>query len=153
MARVHTDSHRRWTAEDAETVFSARAASGLSIPAFAARKGFDDQRLYFWRRRREGTSQAAPAPTFIEVRGQTVAVTRERDEIVLRSGRIVRVDDSTKRQHSAAWSRCSRSPLAELAAERAAHFEQLVVEVVCAVLADGTLEYESTATLRSVDVI
>ena len=87
-------SHRRWTAEDAETVLSAQAASGLSIPAFAAREGFDDQRLYFWRRRLEETSQAAPPPTFIEVRGQTVAVPRERVEIVLRSGRVVRVNES-----------------------------------------------------------
>ncbi len=85
-------SRRRWTAADAETVLSALDASGLSIPVFAAREGFDDQRLYFWRRRIKKASEAAPPPTFIEVRRQTVA--RERVEIVLRSGRVVRVDES-----------------------------------------------------------
>ena len=83
---------RRWTAKDAEAVLSAQGASGLSIPAFAAREGFDDQRLYFWRRRLKESSAATTAPAFIEVRSQTVA--RGCVEIVLRSGRIVRVEDS-----------------------------------------------------------
>ena len=85
-------SRRRWTTADAETVLSALEASGLSIPAFAAREGFDDQRLYSWRQRIKKASEAVPPPTFIEVRRQAVA--RERVEIVLRSGRVVRVDES-----------------------------------------------------------
>lgn len=85
-------SRRRWTAAEAETVLCALDASGLSIPVFAAREGFDVQRLYFWRRRLKKAAEAALTPTFIEVRRETIA--RERVEIVLRSSRVVRVDES-----------------------------------------------------------
>lgn len=81
---------RRWTSDDARTVLSAQAASGLSVAAFASREGIDPQRLYFWRRRVEVGSLEAQ-PTFIEVRH---AAERERVEIVLRSGRVVRVAES-----------------------------------------------------------
>jgi transposase-like protein len=81
---------RRWTDDDARTVLVAQAASGLSVSAFAAREGIDPQRLYSWRRRVEAGPVAAP-PAFIEVRH---AAERERVEIVLRSGRVVRVAES-----------------------------------------------------------
>jgi transposase-like protein len=81
---------RRWTADDARAVLAAQAASGLSVPAFADREGIDPQRLYSWRRRIEVGSVEAP-PAFIEVRH---AAERERVEIVLRSGRVVRVAES-----------------------------------------------------------
>jgi transposase-like protein len=83
-------TNRRWTSDEARTVLAAQASSGLSIVAFAAREGIVPQRLYFWRRRAEaGAVEAAPA--FIEVRR---AAERERVEIVLRSGHIVRVAES-----------------------------------------------------------
>jgi len=81
---------RRWTEDDARTVLTAQAASGLSVAAFAAREGIDPQRLYFWRRRVDAGSVEAP-PEFIEVRH---TAERERVEIVLRSGRVVRVAES-----------------------------------------------------------
>ena len=34
-------SNRRWTRDDARTVVTAQAASGLSVAAFAAREGID----------------------------------------------------------------------------------------------------------------
>ena len=82
-------TNRRWTRDDARTVVTAQAASGLSVAAFAAREGIDPQRLYFWRQRVEVGSLKAQ-PTFIEVRHGE----RERVEIVLRSGRVVRVAES-----------------------------------------------------------
>lgn len=83
---------RRWTVDEAQIVLAAQAASGLSVAAFAAREGVDAQRLYFWRRR-AGTStvHGAGTPVFVEVRGP---VQRERVEIVLRSGRTLRVAES-----------------------------------------------------------
>jgi Transposase len=81
---------RRWTDNDARAVLSAQAASGLSVAAFAAREGLDPQRLYFWRRRVEA-GPVAPPPTFIEVRH---GAERERIEVVLRSGRVVRVGEA-----------------------------------------------------------
>jgi transposase-like protein len=89
---VSYSTPRRWTDADARAVLAAMDASGLSVAAFAGREGLDPQRLYFWRRRLEtGLVEVAPAPAFIEVRH---AAERERVEIVLRSGRIVRVAES-----------------------------------------------------------
>jgi transposase-like protein len=84
-------TRRRWTAADARTVLAALDASGRSVTTFASREGLDPQRLYFWRRRL-GSVEAVAAPTFVEVRRHTVD--RERVEIVLRSGHVVRVAES-----------------------------------------------------------
>ena len=43
---------RPWTAAEAEEVLAAWQDSGLSIHAFAKARGFDADRLYYWRRRR-----------------------------------------------------------------------------------------------------
>lgn len=83
--------NRRWTSDEARVVLTAQASSGLSIPAFAAREGLDPQRLYFWRRRVEVGSTIEAPQAFIEVRRTSE---RERVEIVLRSGHIVRVGES-----------------------------------------------------------
>lgn len=91
---------RRWTAEDAKQALTALKQSGLSPSAFAAREGLDAQRLWRWRRQ-----LGAPAATAFEeiVRhdaasgfdGETPAPPeRERFEIVLTSGRVVRVPAS-----------------------------------------------------------
>lgn len=92
--RLLTDlysSNRRWTVDEARVVLATQVASGLSVAAFSAREGIDAQRLYFWRRRVEGDSIQTPAPAFIEVRRTTG---REPIEIVLRSGRVIRVGES-----------------------------------------------------------
>jgi transposase-like protein len=83
----------RWTEADAKIVIAALDASGQSVAAFAAREGLDPQRLYFWRRRLEiGTDDVVPQPlAFIEVRA---AREDSRIEVVLRSGRVVRVAES-----------------------------------------------------------
>jgi transposase-like protein len=82
---------QRWTEDDAHTVLAAQDASGLSVAAFAAREGFDPQRLYFWRRRFGSSAEGRQTPTFIEVRAATA---RECVEVVLRSGCVIRVTES-----------------------------------------------------------
>lgn len=93
-------TRRRWKAEDAKQALAALERSGLSLPAFAAREGLEPMRLWRWRRQlgaQEVTAfeeivrrEAAPP-----LAGEgTVAVERERFEIVLRSGRVLRVPAS-----------------------------------------------------------
>ena len=77
----------RWTDSHARAVLAAQTESGLSIKAFAVREGLDPQRLYTWKSR----LKSAPAlPTFVEVRRHSP----EYVEIVLRSGRVLRVLES-----------------------------------------------------------
>lgn len=93
-------SRRRWTAEDARQALAAMARSGLGLSAFAIREGLDPQRLTRWRRQ---LASLAP-PRFEEVirvvtpvtgNGDAVtSVERERFEVVLPSGRVVRVPES-----------------------------------------------------------
>lgn len=82
-------TRRRWTIVEARAALAALASSGLSTPEFAAREGLDVERLRRWRRRL-GTSGAAPAPKFVEVRPHAP----ELIEVVLRSGRVLRVAES-----------------------------------------------------------
>jgi transposase-like protein len=91
---------RRWTADDARAALAAMARSGLSPSAFAREEGLDLQRLMRWRR------QLAAAPTFEEVipivptapllldTDGAADGAAERFEIVLTSGRVVRVPAS-----------------------------------------------------------
>jgi transposase-like protein len=101
-------NRRRWTAEDAKQALLAMERSGLSPGAFAAREGLDAQRLWRWRRKL-GTSTA---PVFEEIVCQDAVsgleghlpapAERERFEIVLPSGRVVRVPasfDATALRH------------------------------------------------------
>lgn len=96
MPRTHssTRSQRapRWTPEEARAALAKQEASGLSPSAFAEREGLEVQRLYSWRRRlgkeRRGAIAVA-APTFVEVRTRRA----ERVEVVLPSGRVVRVSE------------------------------------------------------------
>jgi hypothetical protein len=78
---------RRWTASEARAALAALEASRLSAHAFAKREGLDVQRLYWWQRR-IGAKTATPAFVEIERRpGEPV-------EIVLRSGRVLRVAET-----------------------------------------------------------
>jgi transposase-like protein len=83
-------TRRRWTDTEAHAVLAALDSSGLSVSAFAMREGLDVQRLYFWRRRREAAVETAVTPAFVEVRRHAA----EHVEVVLRSGRILRVSES-----------------------------------------------------------
>jgi hypothetical protein len=90
-----------WTVAGARAVLTAAKRSGLSIPAFAKHHGFDPQRLYWWRRRLDRATPVE-SPGFEEIRPAVTAFVRsgsvqsgdEHVEIVLRSGRILRVGRS-----------------------------------------------------------
>ena len=89
-------TRRRWTADDARAALGALDASGLSARAFARREGLDAQRLHRWRRQLAGEAAVAAlapavaAPAFVEVKPRRAELV----EIVLLSGRIVRVSES-----------------------------------------------------------
>ena len=93
-------THRRWTEEEARQALAAFDRSGLGIVAFAIREGLTPQRLGRWRRRLEGVAAAAfeevaPCVTGVVAGGGlAVPVERERFEIVLPSGWVVRVPES-----------------------------------------------------------
>ena len=81
-------TRRRWTVVEARAALAALASSGLSQSAFAAREGFDTQRLRVWRRKL-GVA-ITPAPSFVELQPRAA----ERVEIVLPSGVTLRVAES-----------------------------------------------------------
>jgi hypothetical protein len=84
-------SHRRWTVADARAALAALDESGLSPNAFAVVQGIDAQRLYYWRRRLASERVAGqPTPEFVEIRPRRP----EPVEVVLRSGRVLRVAES-----------------------------------------------------------
>jgi transposase len=86
-------TRRRWTVEEARSALAALRASGLSVNDFAIREGLDVQRLYWWRRRlANAIGDATVAPVFVELtaRSPTTAPV----EVVLRSGRVLRVPES-----------------------------------------------------------
>ena len=84
-------SRRRWTRTDARAALSALRASRLSVAAFAAREHLDAQRLYRWRRQLSAASRVAQVdPAFVEIRPRQA----EPVEVVLRSGRVLRVSES-----------------------------------------------------------
>ncbi len=83
-------TRRRWTPADARSALAALRASGLSPAAFAAREGIEAQRLYRWRRQLGARARPArAAPAFVEIRARSA----ERVEVVLRSGRVLRVSE------------------------------------------------------------
>jgi hypothetical protein len=106
---------RRWSAADAGAVLDSLAASGLSVGEFAARGNLNVQRLYRWRAQL-GASRG-PGPAFIEVRPPAQASM----EVVLRSGRVLRVPMPRGGSGCAGWcgSSTRRSRGAEPAAQRA----------------------------------
>jgi hypothetical protein len=84
---------RYWTAKDAATVLAAAAESGLSVREFATTNGLVPRRLERWQR--ELASAQPSAATFVEIgpvpSGPGVHVSASGFEVVLRSGRVVRV--------------------------------------------------------------
>jgi len=88
---------RRWTEDDAAAVLGVAASSGLTLAQFANQQGVELQRLERWRRRL-GFGDAAsnhkqPPVAFEEVEAPLRAPAGGgRMEVVLRGGRVVRVD-------------------------------------------------------------
>ena len=90
----------RWSEAEAQQALAAWDQSGLELTAFAISEGLDPQRIHRWRRR----LAAEGAPTFEEIPPRAITATlnpaavtgvaRERFEIVLSSGRVVRVPES-----------------------------------------------------------
>ena len=91
-------TRRRWTVFEARAALAALDASGLRASAFAAREGLNVQRLQSWRRKlgtkpktRKARSPArASRQAFVELSPRR----SEPIEIVLRSGRMLRVHES-----------------------------------------------------------
>jgi hypothetical protein len=84
---------RRWRAADARAALAAASASGLSLREFARREGIHPQRLYWWRGRLAGDARMA-VPTFIELKPGGLGGVPRLVEVVLRSGRVLRVPES-----------------------------------------------------------
>lgn len=96
-SRALYSRRHRWSATEARSALKALAASGMSVSAFAQREGFDEERLYRWRRRfaREDTVEARTAtPAVIELRPPLSPKRAEPVEIVLGSGVILRVAET-----------------------------------------------------------
>ena len=81
----------------AERVRQAEA-SGLSIPAFAAKHQLSRSALYYWRRRLAGEAAEAEAPpssatalAFVRLEPLAQQAAAEPIEVLLRNGRVVRV--------------------------------------------------------------
>jgi len=93
-------AHHRWTPEVAHEALAAMAQSRLGLTAFAIREGLDPQRLSRWHRRLgspvsvefEEVLPAVVATALVE--SGSFRAPHERLEVVLRSGRVVRVPDS-----------------------------------------------------------
>jgi transposase-like protein len=91
-------SRRRWTAEDAREALAAAERSGQSQCQFAFEHGLDAQRLSRWKKQL-GAPSTAVQPAFEEIPSSRIesaarAALGERFEVVLRSGRVVRVGES-----------------------------------------------------------
>lgn len=82
---------RRWSIAEGRAALSAMEASGLSPEAFGLREGIQVQRLRRWRQRLDDGSAEKAVAAFVEVDRQAAT---ERVEILLRSGRTLRVPET-----------------------------------------------------------
>ena len=81
----------RFTRSREDPPFPWTQASGLTLSAFAAREGIAAHRPYFWKQRLEQAGkQSSPPVAFVELHGSTPSMV----EVVLRSGRVLRVSES-----------------------------------------------------------
>ena len=97
-------TRRRWTIIDARDALAAWEASGRSLSEFARRTGLEVKRLYRWRERLAADRsrrirRPEEMPEFVELRPRPQVVEQlPRDgqpvEVVLRSGRILRVAET-----------------------------------------------------------
>ena len=85
-------AHGQWNEIEARAVLAAQKKSGLSIMKFAAERGMNNKRLYWWKRRLEvkasvaATNALALLPVHVAEprRGEPVT-------ILLRSGHMMKV--------------------------------------------------------------
>ena len=84
---------RRWKASDARTVLEAHRQSGLSLTAFARRRGLTLQRLILWRKRLASPSstKSAGPQHFLPVRVVGTGSEPAPIEVVLRGGHRVQL--------------------------------------------------------------
>jgi hypothetical protein len=92
-------THRRWTADDARAALADLDASGLDLGTFALDAGLDPQRLKRWRRtllaaESEAVFEEVVAPPGAPPATVEVGGARGWFEVVLASGRVVRVPES-----------------------------------------------------------
>ena len=94
-------TRRRWTREDARAALADLASSGQRLGEFATDAGIDPQRLSRWRRRLAASAEqtafaevVVPPPAPSAGRASPAAVERGWFEVVLVSGRKVRVAES-----------------------------------------------------------
>jgi len=90
---------RRWTADDAQAALADLEASGLTLSAFAQGLGLEPQRLMRWRRVLTPTEDVVFEEVGRQVpggamRGDVAGVAHGCLEVVLASGRVVRVPES-----------------------------------------------------------
>ena len=93
-------TRRRWTADDARAALSDMEASGLDLSAFAFDAGLDPQRLRRWERALASPTsetvfeEVVRAPTRPPTAGVAAGVVGGWFELVLASGRVVRIPES-----------------------------------------------------------
>ena len=78
---------RRWTEKEARAVLRAWEQSGLSAAAFAAQRGLDSKRLYWWRSKlQQQTERATLVPVTVAPAHQSEPI-----EVLLRSGHTLKL--------------------------------------------------------------
>jgi hypothetical protein len=96
MPSRSSKTSERWTPEHAASLLDEAERSGLSDRAFAKRRGFDPQRLWWWRKRLDKTRAKKAEVGFVELAVRspaapmtTAPMTTGRIEILLGNGRVV----------------------------------------------------------------
>jgi len=106
MAKTTKPNAAEWTEAEAQRVLAARAASGLSIWAYAAREGLKPQRLYWWTKRlgkREESTTEARVRFVPAIVNQVSARGPERAPLVVRVGASARLEIAEPSVVSARW--------------------------------------------------
>jgi transposase-like protein len=88
---------RRWTAAEARATLAALSNSGLTASAFAQQEGLEVERLRRWRRRLASTEQRPRPATGPAGAAELIELCPRQPqpvEIVLRSGRVLRVAET-----------------------------------------------------------
>lgn len=94
MARKSSKRWKRWTESEARSILDEASRSGRTLRDYGVARGFGARRLDRWARRLGLAAAGEPQVSFEEivpVRGSTAV---EPFEVVLSSGRVVRVPPS-----------------------------------------------------------
>ena len=87
MARHHGV---RWTAVLARQILAEQERSGLTVEAFARSRGWNSNRLWWWRKRLGPQQAAMPALLPVRVVDRAEAPSAAGVEVLLRSGHTLR---------------------------------------------------------------